>query len=216
MDGAFGLFAAASPRLAHLTRGIERAESVAADGHKWLNVSYDCGFAFVRDADALRAAFAAGGAYLTPGADAGWDPLTHVPKMSRRFRGLAAWCALRAYGRDGYRALVERCVGNAATFASWVDAAPGLELMAPAPLIIVCFRYAPAHLRDDPAATDAFNREAVAALQADGRAFVTGTAWNGRAAIRAAFDNWATGPADVAILQEAVREIGERALTAAV
>ncbi len=203
MDGAFGLFAAASPRLAHLTRGIERAESVAADGHKWLNVSYDC-------------AFAAGGAYLTPGADAGWDPLTHVPKMSRRFRGLAAWCALRAYGRDGYRALVERCVGNAATFASWVDAAPGLELMAPAPLIIVCFRYAPAHLRDDPAATDAFNREAVAALQADGRAFVTGTAWNGRAAIRAAFDNWATGPADVAILQEAVREIGERALTAAV
>ncbi len=215
VDGAFGLFAAASPRLAHLTWGIERADSVAADGHKWLNVPYDCGFAFVRDADALRAAFAAGGAYLTPGADAGWDPLTHVPEMSRRFRGLAAWCALRAYGRDGYRALVERCVENAAAFAAWVDAAPGLELMAPAPLIIVCFRYAPAHLRDDPAATDAFNREAVAALQADGRAFVTGTVWNGRAAIRTAFDNWATGPTDVAILQEAVREIGERLAAAA-
>ena len=208
VDGAFGLFAAASPTLAHLTRGIERADSVAADGHKWLNVPYDSGFAFVRDGDALRGAFAGSGAYLTPGADAGWDPLTHVPEMSRRFRGLAAWCALKADGRSGYRALVERCVGNAAGFAAWVERTPGLDLMAPAPLIVVCFRYTPDGLDDD--ATDAFNRAAVAALQADGRVFVTGTVWRGRAAIRAAFDNWATGSADVAVLQEAVADIGRR------
>jgi glutamate/tyrosine decarboxylase-like PLP-dependent enzyme len=99
---------AVSPRLAHLVRGIERADSVASDAHKWLNVPYDSGFAFVRDAAILREAFAAAGAYVV-GSD-GWDPFTHVPEMSRRFRGLAAWCALKAFGRAGYRALVERCV----------------------------------------------------------------------------------------------------------
>ena len=208
VDGAFGLFAAASPALAHLAKGVERADSVAADGHKWLNVPYDSGFAFVRDTDALRGAFATGSAaaYLAAGSDAGWDPHTHVPEMSRRFRGLAAWCALKAYGRDGYRALVERCVGNASSFARWVESAPGLELMAPAPLIVVCFRFAPDGL--GPAETDAFNREAVARLQADGRVFVTGTVWNGRACVRAAFDNWATGPGDVETLQAAVADIG--------
>jgi glutamate/tyrosine decarboxylase-like PLP-dependent enzyme len=205
IDGAFGLFAAASPRYAHLTRGLELADSVGVDSHKWLNVPYDSGFAFVRDADALRGAFAAGAAYLAPAADAGWDPHTHVPEMSRRFRALAAWCALKAYGRAGYRDLVERCCANAATFADWVAATPGLELAAPAPLNIVCFRIAPAGV--EPAAQDARNRAAVSALQADGRVVVSGTVWNGRAAIRAAFDNWATSAADVAILQDAVRDV---------
>lgn len=203
VDGAFGLFASVSPRYAHLNRGIERADSVGADGHKWLNVPYDCGFAFVRDAAALRAAFNATGTYIEPTPDLGWDPLTHVPEMSRRFRGLAAWCALRAYGRAGYRAMVERCVDNARAFADWIERSDGMELMAPAPLNIVCFRYAPPDM--DDAACDAFNRAAVAAIQRDGRAYVTGTIWNGRAAIRAAFDNWATTLDDVVILQDAVR-----------
>jgi glutamate/tyrosine decarboxylase-like PLP-dependent enzyme len=204
VDGAFGLFASVSPRFAHLNRGIERADSVGADGHKWLNVPYDCGFAFVRDAGALRAAFNATGAYIAPTPDLGWDPHSHSAEMSRRFRGLAAWAALRAYGRSGYRAMVERCVDNAAAFAAWVDRADGLELMAPAPLNIVCFRYTPDGM--DDATTDDFNRAAVAAIQRDGRAFVTGTIWNGRAAIRAAFDNWATTLHDVEILQAAVRD----------
>jgi glutamate/tyrosine decarboxylase-like PLP-dependent enzyme len=206
VDAAFGLFARLAPRLAPLARGIERADSVAADGHKWLNVPYDGGFAFVRDGDALRAAFASGGAYVAPDPDAGWSPSGHGPEMSRRFRALAAWCALRAYGRAGYRALVERCVDHAQGFAAWVAATEGLELLAPAPLIVVCFRYAPSGL--DAAATDALNRGAVAALQADGRVFVTGTVWEGKAAVRAAFDNWATGPADVATLRAAVANIG--------
>ncbi|QKS28478.1 MAG: aspartate aminotransferase family protein [Candidatus Accumulibacter similis] len=205
VDGAFGLFAAVSPRLAHLVRGIERADSVAADGHKWLNVPYDCGFAFVRDGSLLREAFAVGGAYVAGGA--GWDPFTHVPEMSRRFRGLAAWCALKAYGRAGYRALVERCVDNAAAFARWVDETPGVELMNPAPLNIVCFRLVRAGL--DELASDELNRLAVRAIQSDGRAFVTGTVWQGRAAIRAAFDNWRTAPADVRLLQEAVAQVGD-------
>lgn len=202
VDGAFGLFASVSPRFGHLNRGIERVDSVGADGHKWLNVPYDCGFAFVRDAAALRASFNASGAYIAPTPDLGWEPHTHVPEMSRRFRGLAAWCALRAYGRAGYREMVERCVENAAAFAGWIERTDGLELVAPAPLNIVCFRYVP-HAMDDETA-DAFNRAAVAAIQRDGRAYVTGTVWDGRAAIRAAFDNWATTGRDVEIFQEAV------------
>ena len=203
VDGAFGLFASASPRLAHLTRGIERADSVASDAHKWLNVPYDSGFAFVRDGAILREAFAASGAYVL--GSGGWDPFTHVPEMSRRFRGLAAWCALKAFGREGYRALVERCVDNAAAFARWVEATPGVELMNPAPLNIVCFRI----VREgcENTVTDEMNRQAVRAIQEDGRAFVTGTIWNGHAAIRAAFDNWQTTLDDVEMLQAAVKDI---------
>lgn len=121
---------------------------------------------------------------------------------------LPAWCALKAAGRTGYRDIVERCCANAAGFASWIESTPGLELVAPAPLNIVCFRYVVPGLSDDE--TDALNRAAVTALQADGRAFVTGTVWNGRAAIRAAFDNWATTSADVAVLQDVVCEVGDQ------
>ena len=85
LDMVFGLFASISPRFAHFNAAIERADSVGADGHKWLNVPYDCGFAFVRDASALRAAFNATGAYIAPTPDLGWDPLAHSPEMSRRF-----------------------------------------------------------------------------------------------------------------------------------
>lgn len=208
VDGAFGLFAALSPRSADLVAGVERSDSVATDGHKWLNVPYDCGAAFVRDGDALRASFAAGAVYLAPAAGEGWAPSSHGPEMSRRMRALAVWCALRAAGRTGYRAVVERCLDNAAAFARWVEAADDFELLAPAPLIIVCFRLAPAGL--DDVSTDQLNRDLVSALQADGRVFVSGTVWGGKAAVRAAFDNWATGPEDVAILQETVAEIGAK------
>jgi glutamate/tyrosine decarboxylase-like PLP-dependent enzyme len=202
VDAAFGLYARASPRFAHLAAGIERADSVASDAHKWLNVPYDAGFAFVRDADALRAAFTATAAYIAPPPGAGWDPDSHVPEMSRRFRALSFWCALKAFGRSGYRVVVERCCANAADFGAWVAATDGLELAAPVHLNIVCFRAVQPDL--DQAANDAANRALVAALQRDGRVFVSGTVWEGRAAVRAAFDNWATGPADVAILKEAV------------
>lgn len=206
VDGAFGLFAAASPRTSYLVSGIDMADSIAADAHKWLNVPYDSGFAFVRHADPLRGAFATGAAYIAPAG--GWDPMSHLPEMSRRFRGLAAWCALRAYGRQGYRDLVERCLDNAAAFADWIEGKPDLELLAPTHLNIVCFRYAPEGMSNEQA--DVLNRQAVAEIQADGRAFVTGTVWNGRVAVRAAFDNWATSLDDVMILQETVEEIGER------
>lgn len=202
VDAAFGLFAAASPRHRHLLRGIERADSVGADAHKWLNVPYDSGFAFVRDAAVLRQAFAAGGAYLEPGPGAGWDPMSHLPEMSRRFRGLAAWCALKSLGRAGYQDMVERCVENAQSFADWVESTAGLQLLAPAHLNIVCFRYQPEGLDESTLAT--LNRANIRTLQTSGEVVVTGTTWDGHAAIRAAFDNWATRPADVDVLKHAV------------
>jgi glutamate/tyrosine decarboxylase-like PLP-dependent enzyme len=209
VDAAFGLFAALAPEHAHLLRGIERAHSVAADAHKWLNVPYDCGFAFVRDAEALRGAFRSTAAYLAVEQPV-WNPSSHVPESSRRFRALALWCTLKAYGRAGIRAIVERGIANAVEFAAWVAAEDGLELTSPATLNIVCFRLAPAD-RDEDAADD-LNRRAVRALQADGRVFVSGTVWAGRAAIRAAFDNWMTDAHDVAILKQAVADLRDRLL----
>ena len=207
VDAAFGIFAALAPSHAHLLDGLTRADSVAADAHKWLNVPYDCGFAFVRDGGALRGAFAADAAYLATEQPV-WDPHSHVPESSRRFRALSVWCALKAQGRAGYREIVERSIANAADFAAWVVAEDGLELMNPAALNIVCFRLAPAGL--DPEAADARNRRAVRALQSGGRVFVTGTVWRGRAAIRAAFDNWMTRREDVTILKQAVSEVRDR------
>lgn len=198
VDGAFGLFAAVSPQSSHLVRGIEGADSVASDAHKWLNVPYDSGMVFVRDGDILRQAMAATAAYIAP-QDGRWDPHSHVPEFSRRFRALAAWCALKSSGRAGYRAIVETCLDNAKTFAHWVEQERSLELLGSSRFNIVCFRR-------NGDASDALNLRAVAAMQAEGRAFTTATQWRGKTALRAAFDNWATGPEDVAILIQAVKD----------
>jgi glutamate/tyrosine decarboxylase-like PLP-dependent enzyme len=206
VDGAFGLFARLSPATAHYLDGIERVDSIAADAHKWLNVPYDSGFVFVRDLASLVGAFSTSAAYLEPPPGAGRDYDDFVPEMSRRFRALAVWCALRSLGHQGYREIVERCLSNAAEFGRWIERSPGVELMAPVTLNIVCFRYTPGGLSDDD--RDTFNKEAVSAIQRDGRVFVTPTVWNGRSAIRCAFDNWSTTLDDVRILQEAVSDIG--------
>lgn len=204
VDGAFGLFAGASPRYRHLIAGIERADSVGSDAHKWLNVPYDSGFAFVRDERLLRNAFSASGAYLVQGPGEGPDPMHSVPEMSRRFRALAIWCALRADGRAGYQAMIERCIDNAHAFASWVERTPALELMNSAPLNIVSFRVAPANSTEEE--RDALTRATCRRIQENGKVFVTPTIWEGKAAIRAAFDHWATGPGDVALLEEEVQQ----------
>ena len=205
VDGAFGLFAAASPSLSYLTAGIERADSVASDAHKWLNVPYDCGFMFVRDQDYLLRSFSTAGAYLAPVGGDGPDPVQATPEMSRRFRALSMWCALKAAGRSGYREMIERCVGNAADFADFVVEEDGLELMNPAPLNIVCFRYAPEGM--SPEEQDIANKTALRAMQEHGRVFCTPTVWNGRSAIRAAFGNWTTTTADVEVLKEEVQRV---------
>ena len=207
VDAAFGLYGLLSDRTAHLLDGIERADSVCADAHKWLNVPYDSGFAFVADSALLHETFSTRAAYLEPPEGAGPDLDGNGPFFSTRFRGLAIWCALRSYGKQGYRAMVDRCLDNAAAFGAWLEGDTTTELLSPVNLNMVCWRYRPTGLTD--AETDDFNREAVTRIQRDGRVFLTPTVWDGKQAIRCAFDNWATSSEDVRILQEAIQEIGE-------
>lgn len=205
VDGAFGLYAALAPSHQHVLAGISRADSVATDAHKWLNVPYDCGVAFVRERRYLRNAFAGTAAYLTSANDdAEWNAYEYVPEFSRRFRALAAWCALRAAGSSGYREIVQRSLANAHALASWLATQPMLQLMAPVHLNIVCFRLNAGH--GDEAQNDMLTAQATEHIQRGGLAYVTGTRWQGHVAIRAAFDNWATDRFDVEALQRAVAQ----------
>jgi glutamate/tyrosine decarboxylase-like PLP-dependent enzyme len=206
VDGAFGLFAAASPRTAHLVRGIDRAHSVISDGHKWLNVPYDCGFAFVRDKTALQRTFRVAAAYL-PEVDADRPHLAaRGPESSRRSRGLAVWATLRAYGRSGYRELIERHLDLAQHLAQRVDEAPDLERLADVPLNIVCFRYRPEEVPESE--LDELNRRLGDDVLRDGRVYVGTTLYGGRVAFRPAIVNWRTREEDVDLLVDVVRELG--------
>jgi glutamate/tyrosine decarboxylase-like PLP-dependent enzyme len=208
VDGAFGLFAGLSPRSAHLVEGVERADSVIADGHKWLNVPYDCGFAFVKDASLQPEVFARTAAYL-PEVDAvrpSWGYLG--PEMSRRARGIDVWATLRAYGRSGYRAIVETHLDLAQRLAAAVDAAPDLERLAVVPLNIVCFRARPPGIAEDR--LDELNRRVGAEVLTDGRVFFGSTVYDGVVAFRPAPVNWRNGPGDIDLIVEVTRELAAR------
>jgi glutamate/tyrosine decarboxylase-like PLP-dependent enzyme len=206
VDGAFGLFARVSPRTSALAAGVESADSVISDGHKWLNVPYDCGFAFVRDPTLLTDVFSAAASYL---------PDEEVfafrsPELSRRARSLAVWATLAAYGRNGYRAVVERCLDNAGHVARAVDEADEFELLAPAPLNIVCFRYRPAGVPEE--ALDELNLAIGRAVLTDGRVYVGTTRWAGTVGFRPAFVNWRTTTVDADLMLATIRELGQTLL----
>ena len=207
VDGAFGLFARVSPRAAHLANGVDRAHSVISDGHKWLNVPYESGFAFVRDETLLAGAFAIGAAYLPK---PGEHPLFGAigPEASRRARSIAVWATLRAYGRKGYREMVERHLDLAQHLARRVDEAPDLERLADVPLNIVCFRYRPKDASTGE--LDALNLRVGSELLADGRVYAGTTRYRGMVALRPAIVNWRTTEADIDLLVDVVREIGTR------
>ncbi len=172
VDGAFGLWAAASRRRRGTIAGTEGADSWATDGHKWLQVPYDCGIAFVRDREAHRAAMAFTAAYLVQDADGPREPMDWTPEFSRRARGLAVYAILRTLGRDGVSELVDRLCACAERFAETLPAA-GYEVLAHGlNQVLVAL--------PDDAATDA----ALAAIQADGTCWPSGTAWRGRRCIR--------------------------------
>jgi glutamate/tyrosine decarboxylase-like PLP-dependent enzyme len=187
VDGAFGLWAAASPRLRHLTAGVERADSWATDAHKWLNVPYDCGLVFCADPRAHRAAMGARAGYLMHGADGERDALDHNPEHSRRARGFTVYAALRALGRDGVAELVERTCALARRFADRLGAAPGVEILNDVVLnqVLVAF------------GSDEATRAVLAGVQRDGTCWTSGTTWRGRAAVRISVSNWSTDEADV-------------------
>ncbi|HXB03756.1 MAG TPA: aminotransferase class V-fold PLP-dependent enzyme [Candidatus Angelobacter sp.] len=210
VDGAFGLFAAVSPKTRHLVEGLELADSVIVDGHKWLNVPYDSGFAFVRDPVTQAGAFDVSAAYL--GSEAAARPVfgNLGPEMSRRARSLAIWATLRAYGRDGYRAMVERHLGLAQRVADQVDAAPDLERLADVSLNVICFRYRPADMAEDQ--LDDINRRLGQLVLEDGRVYFGTTVYGGKVCFRPAIVNWRTREEDVDLIVTTVRELGGRAV----
>ena len=205
VDGAFGLFARVTPRVAQLAAGVERAHSVIADGHKWLNVPYDCGFAFVRDPAELAATFGLAAAYLPSDERPNFGYLG--PEASRRARALAVWATLRAYGRAGYRGMVERHLDLAQHLAARVDAAPQLERLADVPLNIVCFRYVRPGC--DEAELDGLNARLGDEVLADGRVYVGTTSYAGRVAFRPAIVNWRTTERDVDLLVDVLLELAD-------
>jgi glutamate/tyrosine decarboxylase-like PLP-dependent enzyme len=205
VDGAFGLFARIAPEAQHLGAGIERADSVIADGHKWLNVPYDCGFAFVRETGRLPRTFNVGAPYLPSPDDPHPNPGFLTPENSRRARALDIWATLRAYGRDGHREMVERHLALARRLGERVDAEPQLERLAEVQLNIVCFRARPDGVPEPE--LDALNASLGEDLLRDGRVFAGTTNYEGRVAFRPAIVNWSTRAADVDALVEVLLEL---------
>ena len=185
VDGAFGLWARASAEQAHLGAGIEKGDSWATDAHKWLNVPYDSGIAFVRDGDALRAAMAVTADYL-PTDTTNRNPSDYTPELSRRARGIEVWAALLALGRDGVEELVARHCRQARRFAEGLSAA-GFEILNDVVLnqVLVAFGDAERTAR------------VIAAIQAEGTCWAGITVWQGRTAMRISVISWATSDADV-------------------
>jgi len=194
VDGAFGLWAAASPRYRHLTNGFELADSWATDAHKWPNVGYDCGIALVRHPSALRAAMAVGAAYLAPGDLR--EPCHYTPEMSRRARGIELWAALQSLGRNGIAGLIERTCGYAQQFAEGLRKA-GYEILNDVVInqVLVSFGSAEA------------TRSVIERLQREGTCWCGGTEWQGRVAMRISVSSWATTAEDVEASLAAIRRV---------
>ena len=188
VDGAFGLWAAASTRFAHLTAGAERADSWSTDGHKWLNVPYDSGIVFCARPDAHRRAMSVHADYLVHADEGGpRDQMDWTPEFSRRARGFAVYAAMRSLGRSGIAALVERCCDHATRFAAGIGEVPGVEVLNDVVLNQVLFRF--------PSDDDTQAR--LAAVQASGVAWMSGSVWGGRQAIRISVSNWQTTADDI-------------------
>ncbi|MFJ5775227.1 pyridoxal phosphate-dependent decarboxylase family protein [Streptomyces sp. NPDC093094] len=198
IDGAFGLWAAASPRHAGLTAGCEDADSWATDAHKTLNVPYDCGLAVVRDADALRSAMGLQGAYLIH--DTRGDPVDTVPELSRRGRAFPVWAALRSLGRSGVSDLVGRLCRHAASFARGIAGIDGATVLNDVVFTQVCAAF------EDDARTD----RVIDRLLDDGTTWISGSTWRGRRVLRISVSNWSTGDDDVARTLDALRRAASR------
>jgi len=208
VDAAFGLFAAISPSTRQLVRGIERARSVSVDGHKWLNVPYDCGVAFIDDPVLHHETFSASAAYLGSG-DLDRPAFGNLaPEMSRRARALPVWATLRAYGRNGYRAMVERHLALAHRLADQVDAEPDLERLADVVLNVVCFRYHPLDALDSE--LDALNHRLGDAVLEEGQVYFGSTVYAGHVAFRPAVVNWRTQSRDIDLIVPTVLRIGRQ------
>jgi glutamate/tyrosine decarboxylase-like PLP-dependent enzyme len=198
VDGAFGLWARTSPVLGGLAAGLEDADSIATDGHKWLNVPYDCGIVFCADPQAHRAAMSLAAAYIVADARER-DPHEYVPEESRRARAVPVYAALRTLGRDGLRALVERNCGLARRMAGRLGADPWVRILNDVVLNQVLVRF------ERPGADpDALTREVIAGVQQEGTCWLGGSVWHGLAAMRISVSNWSTTEEDIDRSAEAI------------
>jgi glutamate/tyrosine decarboxylase-like PLP-dependent enzyme len=197
VDGAFGLWAAAAPRLRPLVEGLAEVDSAATDAHKWLNTPYDTGLVFVRNQPAVRASMSMAAAYL-PSSDADRDPFDYVPEMSRRARGFPVYAALRSLGRRGVARMIERSCALASLFAETLAADPKVRILNDVVLNQVLVRFGD---------SDELTREVVARVQADGTLWAGGTTWHGLGAMRLSISGWSTSEADVARSAHAILRI---------
>jgi glutamate/tyrosine decarboxylase-like PLP-dependent enzyme len=197
VDGAFGMWAAASPERAHLTAGFANADSWALDGHKWLNVPYDCGLAFVRSPESLRSAMSVEASYLQLGK--GREPVQWSPDMSHRARGVEIWAAIQSLGRSGITEMIERSCQHAARFAAELAAA-GYAVLNDVVLnqVLVSF------------GSDTETEQCVKAIQEDGTCWCSSTRWRGQFAMRISVCSWATTEEDVAISIAAIMRTVEQ------
>jgi glutamate/tyrosine decarboxylase-like PLP-dependent enzyme len=202
IDGAFGLWAAVDPERRELLAGVEGADSWTTDAHKWLNVPYDCGLAFVADPAAHHAAMSHGASYYVLSTGAERDPFDWVPDSSRRARGFTIWAALRSLGRRGLAELVRRDCELAQRFGETLAGEPGVRILNEIVLNQVLVRF------DDPGADDAAGDRrtdaVVLAVQQGGTLWLGGTTWHGRRAMRISVSGWATDAHDVDRSVEAI------------
>ncbi|TAM61903.1 amino acid decarboxylase [bacterium] len=197
VDAAYAGPASIVPELRHLMDGIEYADSLVVNPHKWMFVPVDLSVLYTPHEDLLRRAFSLVPAYLeTPESDVR-NYMDYGVQLGRRFRGLKLWFVLRAYGRRRLIELLRGHVAMAQALAGWVEAEPGFEILAPHPLSVVCFRHVPPHLRDDAAALDAHNAELAERVNATGYAFISTTRLRGVTTLRIAIGNARTTPEDV-------------------
>ena len=216
VDGAYGAFGILDPNVSHLYTGLERADSVALDPHKWLATPIECSCAIVRQGDLLRETFSLVPPYLRTEPEKGFGGLPWFAEygfqQTRRFNALKLLWVIQQAGRTGLVAHVTRHNTLAQYMASLVDDVPNLELMAPVELSIVCFRYVPDSLRGDEEQLDALNKRIMEEVQAGGKAFVNGTILHGRFVLRSCALHYALTEDDVVAIIEEVCHVGARCL----
>ena len=194
--GFASLWAAANPDHRHLLNGVEGADSWATDGHKWLNVPYDCGYAFVAHPDSHRAGMEHHASYLVHATDVR-DQLDWTPEHSRRARGFATWAALRQLGKSGVAELIERCVTHAQAIVTRIGALKGAKVMAVPQINQGMVRFFDPKSGATEQDHDAFTDAVAAAINATGEAYFTNTTWRGKRCMRVSVSSWRTTADDV-------------------